>query len=48
MTFDERGTDKVYLQSYYEYTLTINAETITGDEVYSDAKDYDKFIAEGN
>ena len=48
MTFDEKGTDKVYLQSYYEYTLTINAETITGDEVYSDAKDYDKFVAEGN
>ena len=48
MTFDEKGTDKVFLQSYYEYTLTINAETLTGDEVYSDAKDYDKFVAEGN
>lgn len=47
MIFDENGTEKVYLQSYYAYTLSINVSERTpgGDDVYSEDIDYEKFVA---
>ena len=48
MTFDENGTKRVFLQSYYEYTLSINVSLIdhTGDDVYSESIDWQKFVEE--
>ena len=48
MTFDENGTKRVFLQSYYEYTLSINVSLIdhTGEDVYSESIDWQKFVEE--
>ena len=48
MTFDENGTERVYLQSYYAYTLSINikASERKGDDVYTESLDYSKFVEE--
>ncbi len=47
MTFDENGTEKVFLQAYYEYTLSINVsyKDDTSDAVYSNSEDWDTFVA---
>lgn len=47
MTFDENGTEKVYLQSYYAYTLSINVsyKDDTADTVYSNSEDWDSFVS---
>ncbi len=42
MTFDEAGTEKVYLQSNYEYTLSINIES-GGSGVGSKDEDWSSF-----
>ena len=46
MTFDEQGTETVYLKSYYAYTLSINigSSEATGDDVYSESEGWDDFI----
>ena len=46
MTFDEAGTERVFLQSYYAYTLSINISEPTsgGEDVYSESIDYEKFV----
>ena len=48
MTFDEEGTERVFLQSYYAYTLSINVRMTerTGDDVYSESIDWDKFVVD--
>ena len=48
MTFDENGTEKVFLQSYYAYTLSINVSyrDDTADAVYSNDTDWESFAAE--
>ena len=48
MTFDEEGTERVFLQSYYAYTLSINVRMTerTGDDVYSETIDWDKFVVD--
>ena len=48
MTFDENGTEKVFLQSYYAYTLSINISITErkGDDVYTESLDYSKFVEE--
>ena len=47
MTFDENGTEKVYLQSYYAYTLSINVsyKDDSADTVYSNSEDWDSFVS---
>lgn len=42
MTFDEAGTEKVYLQSYYQYTISINVEG-TGTGIGSKDENWDNF-----
>ena len=42
MTFDEAGTEKVYLQSYYEYTISINIGG-GGDGIGSKEEDWGDF-----
>lgn len=42
MTFDDAGTEKVYLQSYYEYTISINVAS-TGKGIGSKDEDWDSF-----
>ncbi len=46
MTFDDAGTEKVYLQSNYAYTLSINVSVSTpgGDTVYSESEDWESFV----
>ena len=46
MTFDDAGTKRVFLQSYYAYTLSINVSEPTpgGEDVYSETIDYSKFL----
>ena len=48
MTFDENGTERVYLQSYYAYTLSINVRSAEpkGDDVYSESMDWSNFVEE--
>ena len=42
MTFDETGAEEVYLQSYYEYTISINVES-GGPGIGSKEEDWDSF-----
>ena len=44
MTFDESGTEEVYLQSYYEYTISINVKDSTGTGIGSENEDWEGFI----
>ena len=48
MTFDENGTESVYLKSNYAYTLSINVSTPDpkGDDVYSEPENWDDFVEE--
>ena len=45
MTFDENGTETVFLQSYYAYTLSINVSEPTpgGKDVFSESEDWESF-----
>ena len=45
MTFDEQGTERIYLQSYYAYTLSINVSSLTpdSDEVFAEYEDWESF-----
>ena len=45
MTFDDSGTEKVYLQSYYQYTLSINVES-SGEGVGSKDENWENFAQE--
>lgn len=45
MTFDEEGTETVFLKSNHAYTLSINLTTpAEGDTVYSESEDWDNFV----
>ena len=46
MTFDEEGTEKIYLESNYAYTISINVESYDpdADSIFSETADWSDFV----